>query len=374
MTEAIDQLTKLYVEITTICNLDCVMCIRRAWEEPLGAMPLATFRTLMEQVREMPGPPTIHLGGYGEPMAHPDFLEIVRLAKATGARVEMTTNGILLAPERAEALIDLDLDRLMVSIDGVAPEHYEDIRQGGSFARVYENLRALRRIKLRRGSKHSNPQVGIAFVAMKRNIADLPELPWLATRIGAWEIQVSNVVPHTPEMEAEVLYADALTACTYRASRHVASLSLPKMDVDARTADPLRRTFNSTASISLLDASLSGRNDYCRFVQEGYVAIRRDGMVAPCLSLLHDHPEYIHGRRKDVTHYGLGNINEQPLRAIWESPEYRDFRARLRAFPYSPCSTCGGCERFAGNYVDCVENTFPTCGGCLWAQGFIQCP
>jgi hypothetical protein len=23
---------------------------------------------------------------------------------------------------------------------------------------------------------------------------------------------------------------------------------------------------------------------------------------------------------------------------------------------------------------DCYGNTFPACGGCLWAQGVIQCP
>jgi hypothetical protein len=26
------------------------------------------------------------------------------------------------------------------------------------------------------------------------------------------------------------------------------------------------------------------------------------------------------------------------------------------------------------NQEDCFGNTFPTCGGCLWAQGFIRCP
>jgi hypothetical protein len=26
------------------------------------------------------------------------------------------------------------------------------------------------------------------------------------------------------------------------------------------------------------------------------------------------------------------------------------------------------------NEEDCYGNTFPVCGGCLWAQGVIQCP
>lgn len=369
-----DRLTKLYIEVTAACNLNCQTCIRQAWQEPLGSMPTATFERLMEQVRALPEPPTIHLGGYGEPMAHRDFLRLVELAKSTGASVEMTTNGTLLTPEIADRLIDLELDKLYVSFDSVRPDEYADIRQGSDFTAVYENVLALRRIRQRRGSKHSKPVVGIAFVAMQRNVADLPELPWLATRLGAWEIKVSNVVPHTREMEAEILYDRALTACAYRASKQVVDMSLPKLDLDDMVTPALQKAFNSTASISLLDSSLSAHNDYCRFVQEGYSVVRWDGEVAPCLPLLHDHPEYIQGRRKQFTHHSFGNVNDTHLSLIWGSPAYSDYRERLRDFPFSPCTTCGGCERFPRNYEDCSDNTFPVCGGCLWAQGFIQCP
>lgn len=369
-----DPLNKLYVEITTVCNLDCLMCVRRAWAEPVGSMPLATFADLMEQLKEFPSPPIIHLGGYGEPTSHRDFLEIVRLAKATGARVEITTNGTLLDENTAASLIELGLDRLVVSIDGVTPESYADIRAKSSFQRVIENLRTLRRLQIRKSGRHGKPKIGIAFVAMKRNVNDLAELPRLATRVGAWEVQVSNLVPHTAEMESEILYARSLTACAFRASRWVANLSLPKFDLDTSILDPLSQVFSSTASLSLLDTSLSGRNNYCRFAQEGYAAIRWDGEVSPCLPLLHDHPVYLRGRRKDVTHHTLGNIGETGLSELWGSAEFSTFRARLREFHFSPCSTCGGCDRFAENKVDCTENGFPTCGGCLWSQGFVQCP
>jgi MoaA/NifB/PqqE/SkfB family radical SAM enzyme len=369
-----DSLNKLYVEITNLCNLKCQMCIQRAWDVPTGQMSLATFSRLMAQIGEFPTPPIIHLGGYGEPMFHPDFLEIVRQAKATGARVEITTNATLLTADKAETLLDLGLDRLVVSIDGVTPESYAHIRVNGSLQKTLNNLRHLYRRKLQRAGRHSNPRVEIAFVAMKSNVGDLQELPRLATRIGAWQVRVSNVIPHTPEMEQEILYERSLTACTYRASRWAIDVSLPKLDWDDHTLPSMRSLSTSRASLTLLNRSLSERNDYCQFVQQGYAAVRWDGQVSPCLSLLHNHPEYIRGRRKDVTHYGLGDIQQQTLRDIWQSPEYVDFRARLRDFPYSPCTTCGGCERFPKNLEDCSENSFPTCGGCLWAQGFIECP
>lgn len=369
-----DQLNKVYVEVTTGCNLNCRMCVRHAWRDVHGSMRADTFRALIEQLKALPHMPVIHFGGYGEPMSHPDFMEFVALAKAAGASVEVTTNGTLLNRIIASALIDLDLDRLYVSVDSVSPAGYEDIRVGSNYDRVIANLRELWRLKLRRGNKHSNPQVGLAFVAMRRNIDDLSRLPQLATYVGAWDIKVSNVVPHTPEMESEALYHRSLRAPTYRASNQVPNLSLPKLDMDEHTLEPVRQTFNSRSSISLLDVSLSGRDNYCQFAQKGYAAVRWDGELSPCLPLLHDHPEYLLGRRKDVTHYTVGNITEEPIGALWASDEYVQYRERLRAFPFSPCTTCGGCELFAGNLIDCQEETFPTCGGCLWAQGFIQCP
>lgn len=369
-----DRLTKLYIEMTTHCNLSCQMCVQRTWGEPVDSMPMPAINRLVRQLADFETPPIVHLGGYGEPMTHPNFLDIVRLFKGTGAMVEMTTNGTLLTQACAEALLDLGLDRLVVSIDGITPTSYGSIRVNGSLERVVKNLQALFRLKLRRANRHADPQVEIAFVAMKSNVQDLPELPRFASRIGARNIQVSNVIPHTPEMEREILYEQALTACAYRASPWLVNMSLPKLDLDAHTLDPLRQVYNTSASLSLLNTSLSARNDYCRFAQEGYAAVRWDGMVSPCLSLLHDHPEYIRGRRKDVSHHAVGNIHESSLREVWDSPTFTAYRERLREFPFSPCTTCGGCERFPKNHEDCSENSFPACGGCLWAQGFIECP
>lgn len=368
-----DPLNKLYIEITTTCNLDCVMCVRRVWDEPIGTMAQEDFAQLMDQVREFDSPPTIHLSGFGEPMTHPHFLELVSMAKETGAAVEMTTNGMLLTRDMCEALIELNLDRLVVSVDGASADHFEEIRERASFRQVIENLRELKRLRIRYRGRHGNPQLALAFVAMRDNIQDLPLLPALATQVGAWNIIVSNLVPHTPELEQQILYGDALNSVAYRASRWAPELSLPKLDVRTETTGALQRAFNSTASISLLDGSLSGRNDYCRFAQRGYAVVRWDGEVSPCLSLLHSHPEYIHGRRKEITRHRFGNVGDTALKQIWESAEFSRFRSQLRAFPYSPCSTCGGCERFPANYVDCSDNGFPTCGACLWAQGFVQC-
>jgi len=63
------------------------------------------------------------------------------------------------------------------------------------------------------------------------------------------------------------------------------------------------------------------------------------------------------------------------LDEIWNDPEYMGYRERLHNFVFAPCTFCGGCDLSETNEEDCLGNDiFPVCGGCLWAQGIIQCP
>ena len=43
-------------------------------------------------------------------------------------------------------------------------------------------------------------------------------------------------------------------------------------------------------------------------------------------------------------------------------------------FDFASCLYCGHCELFAENKEDCIGNTHPACGGCLWAEGVLSCP
>ncbi len=374
MTPPPDRLNKLYIEATTGCNLDCQMCVRHAWEEPIGAMSYATFTSLMEQVKELPAPPTIHFGGFGEPMSHPRFLDMAQMAKDLGARVEMTTNGMLLTEDKAMALFEMGFDQLFVSIDSVDPQKYADIRVGADFNQVFENLKTLRRLKLYHGTKYANPQVGIAFVVMKSNIHELPLLPHLAIQLNAKEIKVSNLVPHLPEMENEIVYDLAMRSLTYRRGGDTANTSLPKINFDEVTGKPLRDLLNAPTSVGFMHLNLNERENYCQFVQDGYAMVCRDGRVAPCMSYMHAHTEYLKGYKREIKAVSFGNIREQSLKSIWESEEYTDFRRRLKEFKFSPCTFCSGCDLLESNETDCAMSPSPACGGCVWTQGFVQCP
>jgi MoaA/NifB/PqqE/SkfB family radical SAM enzyme len=119
---------------------------------------------------------------------------------------------------------------------------------------------------------------------------------------------------------------------------------------------------------------LSGANDVCLFVEGGATSIGWDGSVSPCPPLLHNHITHLRGRERKLNRHVVGNIRERGLIDLWNDPEYVAYRERAHNFAFAPCTFCGGCEMLDSNQEDCLGNKFPVCGGCLWAQGVIQCP
>jgi MoaA/NifB/PqqE/SkfB family radical SAM enzyme len=316
--------------------------------------------------------PTVFFGGLGEPLFHPRIAEMVTRVKSIGAAAELITNGTLLDEKRARRLIESGLDVLWVSIDGATPESYADVRLGAALPEVLGNLTRFR--QLRPGSHRPRPQIGIAFVAMKRNIAELPEVIALGRRLGASRFMVSNVLPYTPEMDKETLYNRALTDIAYMPSPWLPHLSLPKMEMSEFTQEAFRGALRSGCNVTFAGNNLGGANDACAFVEGGSTSIGWDGSVSPCLSLLHNHVTYLNGRERRMRHHVMGNVTERRLLDVWNDPSYVAYRQRVQGFGFAPCTFCGGCELIEENEEDCLGNTFPACGGCLWAQGIIQCP
>lgn len=364
----ITRLARVYIEPTTACNLQCRTCMRNVWDEPIGHMEWRTFSRILDTIRALDRPPTVFFGGLGEPLTHPDFVRMVKDVKRSNVQVEAITNGMLLDESLAHALLDAGLDTLWVSIDGASPECYVDVRREGEWPRVMENLERLRDLKIQRRSE--TPEIGISFVAMRRNLAELPDLLRLEHRIGARKFLVTNVYPHTPELLDEILYRRSIG----ESLRSRSTIRMARMDPERRFAGILENVIQGLYAPRLEGAELLWSADRCPFVARGSTCVRWDGAVSPCLPLLHTHESYLENRLRTVTAHTMGSVEEQSLQEIWMSPEYVGLRQRLEDFDFSPCTACNSCEKADGNQEDCFGNTTPACGGCLWAQGFIQCP
>jgi MoaA/NifB/PqqE/SkfB family radical SAM enzyme len=375
----VTHLAKVYIEPTNHCNLKCVTCIRNSWDEPLGEMSADTFERILDSLRVFSSPPSVLFGGLGEPLAHPQIADMIGQVKALGSSVELITNGTLLDRSMSTHLIAAGLDMLWISLDGATPESYRDVRMGAALPVVLANIAEFRRTRWTRYQPELfdlliRPQIGIVFVAMKRNITDLPDVYSLANRLGARHLLVTNVLPYTPEMQEEILYSRALTDTAYTSSPLLRCLDFPKMDVNPTTREAIYQALRGNHSLTIAGSSLGESNNRCPFIEKGALAIRWDGAVSPCLALLHDHKAYVHRHERSLKHHTVGSVLDQNIDQIWNRPEYLSFRSRLQEFDFSPCIHCGGCDYFDSNQEDCIGSPVPTCGGCLWAQGVVQCP
>jgi len=346
---------KLYVEPTTVCNLACRTCIRNVWEDPETDMSMDTFAALMNGLEGLPHLQRVIFTGFGEPLAHPHILDMIQRVRERELAVTVGSNGLLLDARMSRELVRLGVDRLVVSVDGMTSETYASVR-GAMISDVLDNIRALNEAK--QGMNSLFPALGIEFVALKSNIAELADLSNLAKRLGAARVLVSNVLAYTEDMRGEILYGHEPQPpfsavgwpVTLGAWVTWGTLELPRMHWGAE-----RR---------------------CRFVQDRALVVGWDGGVAPCYALSHTYSYFaIDGKKKQVSRYVLGNVNEQPPAEIWMSEEYVRFRSEVRGFHFPSCpdcdlrETCDLRERNEGCW-----GCNPSCADCLWAQDIVRCP
>ena len=364
----VTHLEKVYVEPTNYCPFDCTTCMRNAWDESTGRIDAPTFSRIAESMRQFPTMPSVFFGGIGEPLSHPSMLEMISQTKSLGAKAEMITNALALDERTVESLVEIELDTLWVSVDGATQECYEDVRKTDALPSIVENLRVLRAVKYRRDAQ--KPVLGIAFVAMRRNRAELARVIDLGLRLGATQFSVSNVQPHTEELRDEVVYGKTLG----QPIGAFAQMDLARMDSGGEWDHSVARLLadcglhysNRTASTRLEDS--------CPFVENGSTSVRWDGKVSPCLPLLHSHSAYLGNRRRNIKEFSFGSLREKSLAEIWNDAGYVAFRQRLQEFDFPPCVRCNSCDSVDSNQEDCFGSSAPTCGACVWAQGFIVCP
>lgn len=357
---------KLYIEPTARCNLNCVMCPRNAWfDEEMGEMEEDLFLKLIEQAKEIPTLETIFFGGVAEPMSHPAIYTMVEMAKSVDVKVELITNGSYLNKDSIEKLLRSGLDMLWVSVDAAHTNSLKEMEE------------KLMLFNFQRRKLNPRAELGIAFVAMKSNMEELPEIIRMGQAARASEIKISNVIPYNKAMEDEMLYVRSLTAVRFKENYGKLKrtlINLPVMDFELLDKDLLSSILNSDHALQIGESGIFRKTEHCRFVQNGNLFVRWDGEVSPCIALLHNNVTYLHGDERRIKHYSFGNVKMEHLLAIWNSDEYLNFRKRVIEFSFSPCTICGGCNYTESNEEDCFGNPFPTCGGCLWSEGFAQCP
>jgi putative metalloenzyme radical SAM/SPASM domain maturase len=403
------------------------MCVKESSGQGIreGHMSEETYARLA------PAFPTLDalvLNGIGEPLLHPGlerFVEAGRRAMPESGWIGFQTNGQLLGPRRAQALADAGVDRICISADAVSPELFRALRRGGRQDAIEAAAASLQDAARRRGRPLA---LGVEFVAMRDNLAQLPDLVRWAARNRFGFVIVTHMLPYAPETRHSAAFdtstdaalalferwraraaADGVDLARYfevfmrfrpspadqrvvsyvkdlvaDASAHGLTLSVERLlRADGELRRRVQEVFAEAAELAraegitlTLPAVAPTRARRCEFVEGGGAFVSWDGGVHPCYFLWHGYTSHAGGVVKHVLPRSWGNVADRELLALWSEGPARSFREEVLRYEFPFCYDCSValCDyaQAGDSSEDCHVGAVP-CGACLWCTGVFQC-
>jgi MoaA/NifB/PqqE/SkfB family radical SAM enzyme len=320
------------LEITHHCNLRCSFCeshgslqptpitARRQYAGDRRSMSLDAIAVLCRSLARLRAG-RVQLSGKGDPMAHPQLAEIVRIIKQARLGCTLVTNGTLGQADLAASLVESRLDHLNVSLNAASPEVYARIAGKNLWESAIGFLREV--IERRRAAGAQLPRIGTSYVLCRDNAEDVERMIDLCCELHLDEIRwsVMGELPETRQLQLGAEQFSRLLAGIAGSSRRLeaagVSHNLRQLATDLR----LRPGIHSQQENPLQ------RRLPC---YEGWMftAIGPDGTVVPCCA---------------CENVRLGNVEDEDFSEVWHGARYRDFRRRSLVMPRVGQPICWEC-------------------------------
>lgn len=272
---------ELQLEPTNACGLRCICCSVARMARKRGFLDFDLFEKIIVEAADL-GVRKVHFYLHGEPLLHPQLVDMVALMKRHRLGVCLATNGMLLNRENARALLQAGMnsaDSIVFSILGSSKKVHEAVMPGVVHEQVTENVHTL--LQLRRQAKANGPIVETVFYAMPENNHEKQAFR------QKWHGTVDRV----------------------------------------RVVDKISSSF---ADFKLGQAAIPGRTRPCDLAFER-LTIYWNGDVTLCA-------QDVDGR------YQFGNLRDQSLTEVWNCAELAQIRMRQRKKDFSELPQCSGCD------------------------------
>ncbi|MBW1669547.1 MAG: radical SAM protein [Deltaproteobacteria bacterium] len=304
----------IQIEVTSLCEASCLYCPHTAYRKQWlhGSMSLDTFQTIAAEFHMAK---LIYLQGWGEPFSNENLFQMIEIAKRSGRKVGLTTNGMALDSETLDHLIDLRLDILAVSLAGTTPAIHNRLRARTDFNQITDSLFLLKKKKTTKNSRL--PQLHLAYIMLRSNFGDLAEIIPYARKVGSENIVCSNLafLPES-DLQKEAIFLDQSNRKYYEDILNAVKASSVKNNVN----------FHSAGSSLEKPLPICPEN----ILRSCYIS--HDGFVSSCVFTnipLSNRLESDEAKGKRLSfpeRITYGNIGRQPLSEIWYSAAYESFR------------------------------------------------
>jgi MoaA/NifB/PqqE/SkfB family radical SAM enzyme len=313
------------------CNIQCRLCWKRAFPEPLKPneeLPDERILRLVDEAADL-GVRDWMIGGGGELMLRNELiLDMCEKIRARNMNGLIQTNGTKFKQEELERLVDMQWKTISVSIDGPTAEINDGIRIEKNFDRAVDTIQRLQAIKKIRESEY--PRVNIISVITNRNYDKLKMMVDLAKtlnispgNLAAVELIVYGENDRQFELSAEqkaALPGLLLEAIEYARERGVVNDYTGYLNGMGQGESPLHAIDLFTQPSHVLSSSAM-----C-FEPFSHMVIMPQGDTGPCCTF----------DDKDCD-----NIWNSSLRDVWLGPYLQSVRKRiLEGTPPAYCTSC----------------------------------
>lgn len=297
------------IEVSTRCNLRCVMCEHTYWQEKNQDM---TFARLKSIVKQFPHLKWIGLTGIGESFLNPEFMKMVEYVKGKNLYLELYDNFFLLNERYAANLIRDGVDRMIVSLEAVNPETYQKIRVGSDFNRVIENIKNLKKLKKRMHAYY--PEIVFHYIISKVNIKE--------------------VIPYIRMVKK--IMGDENTSILFTAVLHdfpqIKGLSV---DVPDKLVEEVRQLADKLGIKVAWNRNVGQKDPIYKCNEWTMPFIFVDGTVVPCCAGNEGN------KREHQKLTSMGNVFQTPFTDIWNGSKYRTLRKMVHEGKIPPaCKYC----------------------------------
>lgn len=173
------------------CNLHCTSCRKEKITEFLNADEYkqnAEFQVkLLELIKNKPAEEVlINITGSGDPFAsrlYREFLFNIDGEQYPNLRIGLQTNGVLMTPKYWNRIerIHKNINHIIISFDAATKKVYDQVRLGGNWELLNENIKHLREQKRLHGYDFC---IVMSFILQQKNYRELPQFVELANEYG----------------------------------------------------------------------------------------------------------------------------------------------------------------------------------------------
>jgi len=333
--------------LTRLCNLRCKMCgqwgdagvtKKEGGEALKDVLPEDTVRRVLDEVEGFK--PNITLFG-GEPLLHPQIVDIMKAVKDKGLHGLCITNGTLL-DRFAREIVEMGWDEVNISLDGDRALHDEIRGLPGTFDRIMGGIGAVNAAKKELGLK--KPLINLQCTITQYNYECLEVLLDVAEKAQANSLTFHNLIFLGKKVMEEHKRVDEMLSCSSRDwEGFIFDPAIDPKKLFAKTREILSRpaSFSVDFYPNFTEKGMAEyylRPDYLpseyapRCVSPwicGYVF--PDGGVRPCLNCS----------------FAFGNVKEANFLKIWNSADAVRYRQALQKEGVFPaCRRCTELYRY----------------------------